>query len=371
MYAQLTGDSKMLDTVVASMRTHMEFLLPDGGWDNSWGTRNFKWTYWGSRTADGCGTAYALMGAHDSRFYRVALANTKLLSGCTHKGLLHGGPHYHLSGEAPCIHHTFSHAKALSSLLARKTEVKTKDAAARPPRWDAYGVKSFPDIATWLVAKGRWRATVTAYDVEYLMTSGHATGGALTLLWHETLGPIVTASMTSYQLVESFNMQRDKSGIDSCLTPRFKLVKGDRLFTNIHDLSAAVEVEETKELLRCKTRSLLRDKEQAPGDFPVAVRVDYTFGDHLVKLHATTGNVDAGGLHFILPLVTAGTEEVRVLSPRELIIQKEHGVLRVRSNVDFTILPSAGERIFNFVPGMQALPLQFGGGEVEVELSVG
>ena len=47
-----------LREVIASMRTHMEFMLPDGGWDNSWGTRNYKWTWWGSRTSDGCQPAY-------------------------------------------------------------------------------------------------------------------------------------------------------------------------------------------------------------------------------------------------------------------------------------------------------------------------
>ena len=32
---------------------HLGFLLPDGAIDNSWGTRQNKWTYWGSRTSDG------------------------------------------------------------------------------------------------------------------------------------------------------------------------------------------------------------------------------------------------------------------------------------------------------------------------------
>ena len=44
----------MLDQTVAALRTHMEFMLPDGAWDNSWGTRNYKWSWWGSRTSDGC-----------------------------------------------------------------------------------------------------------------------------------------------------------------------------------------------------------------------------------------------------------------------------------------------------------------------------
>ena len=43
------------------METHLEFMLPDGAWDNSWGTRSFKWTYWGGRTSDGFMGGYYLM----------------------------------------------------------------------------------------------------------------------------------------------------------------------------------------------------------------------------------------------------------------------------------------------------------------------
>ena len=34
--------------------------LPDGAWDNSFGTRNYKWSYRGSRTSDGCAAGYGL-----------------------------------------------------------------------------------------------------------------------------------------------------------------------------------------------------------------------------------------------------------------------------------------------------------------------
>jgi hypothetical protein len=45
LYAKLTGDTEVLDVVTESLKAHLEFMLPDGAWDNSWGTRNFKWTY--------------------------------------------------------------------------------------------------------------------------------------------------------------------------------------------------------------------------------------------------------------------------------------------------------------------------------------
>lgn len=110
IYGLLAGDEEVLETVVGSLQEHLEFMLPDGAWDNSWGTRNYKWTYWGSRTSDGCQTAYSLLGDRDGRFEEAARRNVRLLKACTHDGILYGGPHYHMKGETPCIHHTFCHA---------------------------------------------------------------------------------------------------------------------------------------------------------------------------------------------------------------------------------------------------------------------
>jgi hypothetical protein len=65
MYALLADDKPVLERVISAMRSHMEFMLPDGGWDNSWGTRNYKWTWWGSRTSDGCHSAFALLAQYE------------------------------------------------------------------------------------------------------------------------------------------------------------------------------------------------------------------------------------------------------------------------------------------------------------------
>lgn len=105
-YALVTGDKEALDIMEKTMKVHIEFMLPDGAWDNSWGTRNFKWTYWGSRTSDGCQAGFAALADRDSRFYTAALKNLELLSAYTHGGLLYGGPHFRSHGQPPCIHHT-------------------------------------------------------------------------------------------------------------------------------------------------------------------------------------------------------------------------------------------------------------------------
>ena len=116
-YAVALGDEEALDQLTDVLRKQLFFFLPDGGWDNSFGSRNNKWTYYGSRTSDGCCAGYALLAGRDPRFAEVAHRNLKLMEKCTWDGLLAGGPDYEKAGEYPCIHHTFTHANALTAAL--------------------------------------------------------------------------------------------------------------------------------------------------------------------------------------------------------------------------------------------------------------
>jgi len=241
-YALLTDDKPVLDQTIAALRTHMEFMLPDGAWDNSWGSRNYKWSYWGSRTSDGCHPAYVLLANHEPKFLEVAHRNLELMAACTHNNLLYGGPHYFAHGDQPCIHHTFTHAKALATVLDSNAATPNKNSASataiqtsfptiqravistkgiasaalvqtsfptiqrdvisteggasaavveKPaslpltpsprlalPRDEPYGLKSYPEIGTHLAAIGNWRATVTEYDFEYVERVQSGGGGA-------------------------------------------------------------------------------------------------------------------------------------------------------------------------------------------------
>jgi hypothetical protein len=116
LYALATNDKPVLDQVIAALRTHMEFMLPDAAWDNSRGARNYKWTWWGSRTSDGCHPAYALLAQYDAKFREVAWRNLELMAACTHNGLLYGGPHYFAHGDLLCVHfHTCQSAASSES----------------------------------------------------------------------------------------------------------------------------------------------------------------------------------------------------------------------------------------------------------------
>lgn len=372
-YGLLTKDEEVLQVVTSVLQTHMEFMLPDGGWDNSWGTRNFKWTYWGSRTSDGCQPAYALMANRDPRFYRVALKNTQLLQQCTHDGLLYGGPHY-VSHKVPVsVHHTFCHIKALTTILDQGVQ---KPAAADKlilPREVSYGVKAFEDIQTWLISQGRYRATITGYDKEYKKTkNGHATGGALTMLWHQATGPLLAASMNEYQRFEAGNMQPDTDPLSMPLTPRIEWRSGGSVFMNISDLSARIEVKESRQAVEVNTFSkLVNQDQQSPGSGEINGRVSYTMAANKVECRfAFEGAYGQTGPKIIFPVVSATGEPVKIVNDKTIVIEKGKVKLRLTSNHPLQVLPTTGHRLFNFVPGLEAVPLAVEGSDVSIVLEI-
>ncbi|MEY3894771.1 MAG: hypothetical protein RLZZ214_290, partial [Verrucomicrobiota bacterium] len=240
-YALLTDDREALDLATASFRSHLDFMLPDGGWDNSWGTRSFKWTYWGSRTSDGCQSALVRLAQRDPVFMTAALRNAGQFRACTHDGLLHGGPHYADHQVKPCVHHTFAHAKVAAGTLHYLAGSKPLPGLPPLPRAVVTGVKHFPEIDVTLASIGPWRATFSAYDWIYKKGLFQAMGGAPGMLWHEKTGPVLCASLARYFPAEEANMQAVPDGEDFPLTMRVESHGPDGTwFTNLHDTTATI-----------------------------------------------------------------------------------------------------------------------------------
>lgn len=373
-YGLLTKDEEMLQAVTQSMQAHMEFMLPDGGWDNSWGTRNYKWTYYGSRTTDGCQPAYALLADRDPRFYKAALLNTRLMQRTTVNGLLQGGPHFAAHNVPVCVHHTFTHIKGLVSVLEHGDHYKQLDAPRTQtllPREKIYGVREFSDIQTWLISKGNFRATITGYDRDYKHTkNGHTTGGAITLLWHKTTGPILCASMNEYQMVEAGNQQVETDPHAMPLTPRIELRNGTPLYMNISDHIAVITVADLGEKLVVKTQSKLVDRDQKdPAGGIVNCEMNYEFTAGKVTLHFKHDGDSS--VKIIVPFVARGTDKLNILNSKTFTVKRElGGLVKVSSSQPLVTMPTTNGRIFNFVPGLEAVPFAIEQNEVTMEISV-
>jgi hypothetical protein len=373
LYATLTGDSEVLDHTIKALQSHLEFMLPDGGWDNSWGCRNYKWTWWGSRTSDGCQPAYILMAKHDSRFREVAQRNVELMAACTHNGLLYGGPDYFIHGDFPCLHHSFTHAKALTTVLDH--EQNPEPARRVPlPCDEPYGLKSFPEIGTHLASTGPWRATVTEFDwKEPGEDNGHVTGGALSLLFHRGLGPILTASMTEYDLIEPPNQQAVRDGSQAPLTPRVECSLKCKTYASFWDFGATLKVTDlTKEILfDARGRLLGASREPVPGG-GAQYHMTYRVTESKVEITASATGATGEKLQFVLPVISRSSELVEHSNKDSIIITKPKGTLTVQTVSSEGIEPPPTKRIFNLVPGFECLPVVISmrtGEEIRIRLT--
>lgn len=202
-YALTVGDEAALDACRSLWHAHLPWMLPDGAWDDSIGIRAFKWTYWGSRTADGCQDALFALGKDSPVFAEAAWRNFTLYRACTHKGLLNGGPDYHRHGERACVHHTFCHAKALAGTLDAGLYDMPR---VTLPSDDPPALRHYPEVDACRLACGDWRADMTAYDMPN-RRANHASGGAVSLLWHRRYGAVIACGAPDFTLAEPFNQQ--------------------------------------------------------------------------------------------------------------------------------------------------------------------
>ena len=363
-YAGLAGDGAVMAAVRASMRAHLAFLLPDGGWDNSWGTRSFKWTYWGSRTSDGALPAYLALAGEEPGFQAAAERQLALLRRCTVDGLLYGGPHLAARGAKPCVHHTFTHAKALADAL----DAGAPPRASSAPYVAADGIRAFPEIATWLAWRGPWRATVTRNDWLYQSGVWHPTGGAISMLYHGKAGPLLAGSLAAYVRVEAANMQPSPDAEDYPLTPRIEKTVDGRAFSTLYDLNATVRTEDAGGAAVFSVEGELCDRSGARGGGRVAM--NYRISADSVEIEATAPE----GARLALPLIALQSETLRRKDDRTITIAKSGGLVEVRATAPMELREEGWARVFNLVPGFLAAPIGIplgGGRPVSCALRVG
>ncbi|HEY9262593.1 hypothetical protein, partial [Chitinophaga sp.] len=183
------------------------------------------------------------------------------------------------------------------------------------------------------------------------------------MLWHNDTGALLVASMNKYQLVEAFNMQRDKGSESICFTPGFRLTTAAQLYLQTNDLRATVDYQETPGEIVFNTHSLLVNENQQPSASP-ACSVTYTFGDDALQIHGTAAHEKAV---YSLPVISTHEEQIQLITPQQLEIHKTDAVVEITANVPIQ-LPAG--RSFNFVPGMEAIPLLFETNHIDLKIVV-
>lgn len=318
--ACLLQDEAALQQLTEALTEQLAFMLPDGAWDNSFGGRNYKWTYWGSRTTAGCAATYFRMRDRHPAFAAAAAKSVELLAASTHDGLLYGGPQYRQAGERPCIHHTFCHAGDLASaLLEGLTPEYSAPLPLAQPQTD---LRFYPELATYRLSIGDWIADVTAYDFgqeSFASGRAHATGGALSLLYSRQKGPVLVSSVYQYSLTEPLNQQLTlHTARHAPLTPRIDLTTDGRTYSSCLDTTASLRAERAAgEIVVCADGSL---RDIAGRNSGVPYHLDYRFSPQSVTVTAKIAPSAAGEAAFVLPVVrnTAGLQTPAAVTRREI-----------------------------------------------------
>ena len=321
-YADLTGDYK--EFFRERLRDHLEFLLPDGGIDNSFGSRHNKWTYWGSRTSDGLIEGLALV-LDDPMYANACEKVLTLYEKCTQDGLL-AMPMAHEVGEPTCLHHTFTHAKALAALVC--AENITEKQREPIPCEVNQGVKTYQKGKLLLISKGPFRATISAAHARFLPEYAANSGGSLNLLYHNEYGLICAATSARYTPSEPLNQQYLRNTDQPpCMTAQF--VVNNKM--GCQDKEVSLSVNETKITA-------------SAADWQAI----YAINDSSVNIELNCNN----GI-YNLPIVCKKNSDVTVSEDKCIV--KINQKLTIQSDTPFIVDPN--KRIFNQVGGLLYLPI--------------
>jgi len=192
------------------------------------------------------------------------------------------------------------------------------------------------------------------------------------MLWHERTGPLLVASMNAYQLVEAGNMQVDTDPLSLPLTPRMELSADGVLYMNCGDLEADVNVENEGERIIVHTRSRLVDKDQRdPPQGVVHCNTYHTFtaGKIMLSFSCSSTPYDKN-IRIVLPVISTSPEPVQIVDERTIHIRKEKTRVTITADKAIVRLPTTRDRLFNFVPGLEAIPLAILSNEAVIEIIV-
>lgn len=323
-YASLTGDYTEL--FKSRFMSHLEFLLPDGAIDDSFGIRHNKWTYWGSRTSDGIIEGLALL--LDDKLCADACERVlTLYEKCTCEGLL-AMPMAYVTGEPTCLHHTFTHAKALAALVCAENCPESIEKTLIPCEKE-YGIRSYQNGNLLLVSIGDFRATFSAVSSSYHPAFTANGGGSMNLLYHRKRGILCAATSAEYNPTEPLNQQYLRKADDPpCMTAQF-IIDG-------------------KLACKDKTAKLSFEGNEVTAKAELW-QASYSFEGEELKIRLECGN----GI-YELPIV-CGKEQKVTLSGDRRTLSISDGITVVSEepmNVD------TDRRVFNQVGGLAYLPVE-------------
>ncbi|MGB6153919.1 MAG: hypothetical protein WBG48_18185 [Pricia sp.] len=164
------------------------------------------------------------------------------------------------------------------------------------------------------------------------------------------------------------NQQPQPDGEDIPLTPRIECISESVWYSNLFDLTAMVMSEDVEGRIRFHVTTQLtdRDRKTTPNG---RYELEYVIADGGVTIMArrvdskTVGNRQNSNkaiptTFLVLPVISESNERLTFVSENRIEIIKTKGKVVIECNAPLSIMDSKRDRVFNMVPGMQAVPIR-------------
>lgn len=238
IYAAVVADRHWSRKILFAIESHLAFIYPDGSLDNSLGSRGYKWTLLGSKTAHGSQPALVYASPSSPRA-RLALERiVRGMEGFLKDGLVTDGPYADGKLGLSCLYATVMRSAALALSLHYLDPLDLQDGEGSDI--SASTVTRFRSLNSHIVTHDQWKTTISGYGAtslcsetrppEYYYTPG---GGSVTYLLHRHWGAIQAATQLKYALIEPMHIPAVVSPPVS-LTPRVALYTAQGTATSAH-----------------------------------------------------------------------------------------------------------------------------------------
>ncbi len=363
MYARTIHDSLVEAAVKKSLAKNLYFVYPNGAVDGSWGSRCYKWTTFGSKTADGCQILFGLFAADNPQYVTAAIKNLSFLRRMIKDGMVGNGPHFwDIFPEYVCNYPTFARAKnlALAYEFGIQTESEIPSLPSDMPGW----MKIYPTIDVALARSKNFMITVSAYSYKDLTnTNGgqynqHPTGGSAANIWIKDHGFFQTSSQTRYVRGETMHMPVIDDTV-ICLTPRIEFKNEHGYFTNLYEFEGQMSSFFGGDTVACiSTTGELKNEHWYQGGVGYTL-IHTVFDDYIDKTILINFHDRQPVLHIIEPIVQDSCTRIEWLSPKNVLItgiKKKITYSIIEGDFQIEKAENSDRYIFPF-PAMKCFPL--------------
>lgn len=363
LYAQLTNDTFVNETVKRALKKDLKFIYPNGAIDASWGSRCYKWTTFGSKTADGPQILFSMYADDDPRYITAAVRNLRYLRTMIKDGMIGNGPQFwELFPRQLCNYPTFARAKNLSLayLIGYQKQIQLPPLPSDETGW----MEFYPTVNVTVARSKNFMMTVSAYGYKDLSrTNGgqynqHPTGGSACNIWAKDFGFLQSSSQTRYVRGEPIHMPPVNDTVIA-LTPRIEFKDSTGFFTNLYEFEGRMSVRSNADTVAVVTTvGELKDEQWFQGG--VGYTIEHRLFDDAVEKCITVNFHDRDPLvRIIEPIVDDSTTTVDFVDARTVIIRGAKRSFRfelVRGEGSLERSPQTDRFLFPF-PAMKCEPI--------------